>query len=107
MEWDLGVRGVGVLLLMSAVFAVVAQLVMWRTTTHWLWLIAGGAYFVSGLFVSEVWCGWATEEDLQPNIDGLSFDEVLLLATLGGVIAVVVTWFAARGHVSHHGPLAQ
>jgi hypothetical protein len=22
--------------------------------------------------------GWATEADLQPNIDGLSFDEVLL-----------------------------
>lgn len=107
MDWDLGVRGVSVLLLMTAVFAVVAQLVMWRTTTRWLWLIAGSAYFLSGLFVSEVWFGWATEEDLQPNIDGLSFDEVLLLATPAGILSVVVTWLAARRRTSHHGTLAR
>ena len=107
MEWDLGLRGLGLLLLMSAAFAAVAQLAMWRTTTHWIWLIAGGTYFLSGLFVSEVWFGWATEEDLQPNIDGLSFDEVLMLATLAGIASVVVTWFFARRNVSHHGTLAR
>ena len=106
MEWDLGLQGLGLLALMSAVFAAVAHLLMWRKTTHWLWLIAGGTYFLSGLFVSEVWFGWATEEDLQPNIDGLSFDEVLMLATLAGIASVVVTWFFARRHVSHHGTLA-
>ena len=76
MEWDLGLRGLGLLLAMSVGFGIVAQLVMWRATTHWLWLIGALAYFASGLLVSEVWFGWATEEDLQPNIDGLSFDEV-------------------------------
>ena len=81
---------------MSIGFGVVAQLVMWRATTHWLWIIAAAAYFVSGLFVSEVWFGWATEEDLQPNIDGLSFDEVLGLATIAGILVVLVTWMVTR-----------
>ena len=35
-------------------------------------------------------------EDLQPNVDGLSFNEVLLLATPGGVIVVLVTWRVTR-----------
>ena len=101
MEWDLGLRGLGLLLAMSAGFGVVAQLVMWRSTTRWLWLIATIAYFVSGLFVSEVWFGWATEEDLQPNVDGLSFDEVLLLATLAGILVVLVTWIVTRRARTH------
>ncbi len=40
--------------------------------------------------ISEVWFGWATQEDLQPNIDGLSFDEVLL----GMVGCVAITGLA-------------
>lgn len=44
-----------------------------------LWLFSAVVYFVAGILVSEVWFGWATEEELQPNIDGLSFDEVLLM----------------------------
>jgi hypothetical protein len=31
------------------------------------------------MFISEVWFGWATQEELQPNIDGRSFAEVLLI----------------------------
>ena len=96
MEWDVGFRGLGLLAIMAAGFAAVAQLLMWRATTHRLWIIAGTTYFLSGLFVSEVWFGWANEEDLQPNIDGLSFDEVLLLASLFGVAAVAATWLASR-----------
>ena len=96
MEWDLGLRGLGLLLAMSIGFGVVAQLVMWRATTHWLWIIATVAYLVSGLLVSEVWFGWATEEDLQPNLDGLSFDEVLLLGTLVSTLVVLVTWMVTR-----------
>lgn len=101
MDWDLGFRGIGLLLAMSIGFGVAAQLVMWRATTHWLWIIGVVAYFVSGLFVSEVWFGWATEEDLQPNIDGLSFDEVLLLGTVGGILAVLVTWMLTRRTQAH------
>lgn len=101
MEWDLGIRGVGLLLAMSIGFGVVAQVVMWKATPHWLWAIATATYFVSGLVVSEVWFGWATEEDLQPNIDGLSFDEVLLLATLAGILVVLVTWIVTRRARAH------
>jgi hypothetical protein len=81
---------------MSLAFGLFAQLVLWRFVGHRLWLIAAAAYFAAGLFVSEVWFGWATEEDLQPNIDGLSFDEVLLLTTLPGVLIVLITWWATR-----------
>jgi hypothetical protein len=101
-EWDLGLRGVGLLLLMSLGFGAVAQAVLWRATTHWLWLIGTVGYFVSGILVSEVWFGWATEEDLQPNIDGLSFDEVMLLGTLGAILVVLATWFVTRRTRTHH-----
>jgi hypothetical protein len=75
-------RGLGLLLAMSLGFGVIAQLPAGRTTTRWLWPIASATYCVGGLFISEVWFGWATQEELQPNIDGLSFDEVLLIGLL-------------------------
>ena len=40
---------------------------------------------------SEVWFGWATQEELQPNIDGLSFDEVLRLGLVPGIATVLAT----------------
>jgi hypothetical protein len=58
---------------------------------------------VSGLVTSQIWFGWATEEDLQPNIDGLSFDEVLLFGLLGGVVGVVVTRVVARRRLARTG----
>ena len=78
MEWDLGAEGVGILLGMAIAFGVGAHLVLHRDSTRWLWLIGTAAFFVFGLLISEAWFGWATEEDLQPNYDGLSFDETLL-----------------------------
>ena len=58
-----------------------------------------------GIFVSEVWFGWATEEELQPNIDGLSFDEVLLICTLPGIVAVLLARRWGRHHAgTRHGP---
>lgn len=105
MEWDLGLQGIGVLLLMSIGFGVVAQLAFGRVTTRWIGLVVAAVHFVSGLFISEVWFGWATEADLQPNIDGLSFDEVLLIGLVPVVVTVLVSWYLARyrrihGHVS-------
>jgi len=94
--WDLGTEGMALLFGMSLGFAVVAQLVAGRLTTRWLWAIAAAAFFVSGLFTSEVWFGWATERELQPNIDGLSFDEVLLIGLPSGVVAVLATWYVIR-----------
>jgi hypothetical protein len=96
MEWDLGRQGLGLLILMSLGFGAIAQLVMRSPTTRWLWAIAAAAYFVGGLFISEAWFGWATQEDLQPNIDGLSFDEVLLFSLIPGILSVVVTRYVTR-----------
>ena len=55
MQWDLGLQGLGLLIAMSLGFGVVAQLVVGRAVTRWLWLIASVGYFVVGLFISEVW----------------------------------------------------
>jgi hypothetical protein len=41
------------------------------------------AFFGAGVFISEILFGRATETELQPNIDGLSFDEVLLGYAIG------------------------
>lgn len=102
-QWDLGPQGVGLLLAMSFGFGLLARLVAGRkrVTTGWLWLIAAGAFFVGGLLASEVWFGWATEEDLQPNIDGLSFDETLLFGLLAGVVSVVLTRYVTRRGRQH------
>jgi len=96
MDWDLGVRGIALLLGMAFAFGLIVQLALWRASPHWLWVVGTGAYFASGLFISEVWFGWATQEDLQPNIDGLSFDEVLLLAPLVAVGVMLVLWTVRR-----------
>ena len=96
MRWDLGLQGLGLLIVMSLGFGMIAQLVVGRATTRLLWLIAAAGYFVGGLFVSEVWFGWATQKELQPNIDGLSFDEVLLLGLVPGIVTVLVTRYVTR-----------
>lgn len=96
MEWNLGLQAIGLLLLMAVGFGILAQALLWWATPHWFWAPAILLYFASGLFVSELWFGWATEEDLQPNIDGLSFDEVLLLAPLVGLPFLVLLVFIAR-----------
>jgi hypothetical protein len=107
MQWDLGIRGVGLLAAMAIIFGILAHVIAGRSSTHWMWLIATAVYFAAGLFVSEVWFGWATEEDLQPNIDGLSFDEVLLLAFLPGVAAVMLARYLTKhphGHATGPAP---
>lgn len=87
-QWDLGIAGLALLTGMSLVFGLLAHLIVGRGVARWLWLYAAAAYLIAGILVSEVWFGWATEEELQPNIDGLSFDEVQLV-TLAGLVAAV------------------
>jgi hypothetical protein len=82
------------------VTGMVTHLVWGRARTRWLWLIASGVYALLGVLVSEVWFGWATEEELQPNIDGLSFDEVLLIGTVLPFATVAVARLVSR----HRGP---
>ena len=91
MQYDLGLQGLGILLALSLVFGLFAQ-VAGRAESRWLWLIAGIGYFVGGLFASEVLFATATEEELQPIIDGLMFDEALL----GGLLVGIPTAIAAR-----------
>ena len=54
------------------------------------------ACFAVGLFTSEVWFGWADEEELQPNYDGLSFDEALLSGVVTTALVVLVARRLAR-----------
>jgi hypothetical protein len=97
---DLGPQGLALLILTALGFGVIAQALLWKSTTHWLWLIGAGAWFVGGLFMSEVVFGAeTTEQSLQPLIDGLLLDEALLGGLIAGLLAVVATWFVTRrGH---------
>lgn len=90
MHWDLGIAGVGLLVAMSVGFGLLAQLVLGRGATRWMWFIGTGTFLVLGLLISEAAFGWATEEDLQPNYDGLSFDETLL-AIFPSIAVVLLT----------------
>ena len=101
MQWDLGWSGLLYLAGMSIVFGLVAQLLSWRAGPKWLWAAVAAVYFAFGIFVSEVWFGWATEEDLQPNIDGLSRDEVLLIGLVPVAVAVIAARWVARRHAPH------
>jgi hypothetical protein len=95
MQWDLGIQGIAVLAVLSLAFGVFAQVVFWGHAGRWLWLATSVLAFLVGLFVSEGLFGWATEEDLQPNIDGLSLDEVVVTFLVGIIVVLVaraVVW---------------
>ena len=96
MAWDLGFIGVGVLIGMSLGFGLLAQLLAGRGTTRWMWLIGAGTFFVIGLLISEVGFGWATEKDLQPNYDGLSFDETLLAIFPSITVVIAARWMIRK-----------
>lgn len=92
MEWDLGFEGLALLAAMSLGFGAFAGLVASRPVEHRLLAaaITTVACFAVGLVTSEVLFGWATEEELQPNVDGLSRDEVLLSSVLTTALVVLV-----------------
>ncbi|HEX2895539.1 MAG TPA: hypothetical protein VHO29_16170 [Marmoricola sp.] len=100
MQWDLGLEGLGLMAVMAIGFGAVSGLIAGgsprrRLRSAALALVLG---FGFGLFTSEVWFGWATEEELQPNIDGLSFDEVLLIG-----LGFSVTLGLVLRYLGHHG----
>lgn len=96
MQWDLGLVGFGVLVVMALVFGVFTQVMFWKHATRWLWLGAAAVFAVVGLLISEVWFGWATQAELQPNIDGLSFDEVLISYFVGVPIVLIARYLVWR-----------
>ena len=104
MQFDLGLGGVGLLLVISLGFGLVAQFLA-RARTNWMWLAATAGWFVGGLFASEVvWAG-ATQAELQPIIDGLAFDESLLGGFIAGSLVAIATWLVTGGR-RLHGPTA-
>lgn len=98
MQWDLGLQGLAVLGAMSVGFGVVAGLIVGNGVAYRLGAaaITTVVCFGAGLVTSEVLFGWATEEELQPNIDGLSRDEVLLSSVLVTAAVVLVMRYVAR-----------
>ena len=105
MNYDLGLQGLALLIIPALLFGLVAQLIVWRSATQWIWLVGAVAWFVGGLFASEVlYGGETTEENLQPVIDGLLWDEALIGGLVTGTVAVLVTRFASRRHQAEHMP---
>lgn len=103
MTWDLGAWGLVVLAIMAVAVGVITQVVFRGQASRWLWLAVSALAFVVGLFVSEVLFGWATEAELQPNIDGLSFDEVVVTFLVGIVLVLAaraVMWRRSHRHVA-------
>jgi hypothetical protein len=97
MNVDLGVQGVALLIIPGLLFGLIAQLILWRHAARWLWLVGAAAWVVGGLFVSEVVYGAeTTEENLQPLIDGLLWDEALFGGLIAAAAAVLVTWLLTR-----------
>jgi hypothetical protein len=101
MQFEIGLAGLGLLFVISLGFGVVAQLIVGWRATGWLWLIGAAAWFIGGLFASEVVWGTMTVDEIQPIIDGLAFDEALLGGVLLGVPAVIVTWLVTRRTEAH------
>jgi len=95
MQWDLGPLGFALLIAMSIAFGLFTQVVFSGRASLWLGVIATVAAAGVGVFISEVLFGWATAAELQPNIDGLSFDETLL-GFLVGVPIVLVARYVTR-----------
>ncbi len=97
MQYDLGLQGLGILLGSALLFGAVVQVIFWISGPRWLWLVASVAYFAGGLLASEVVMGKeTTEENIQPLINGLAFDESLLGGILVGIPVALVAWYLAR-----------
>ncbi|HEY0951915.1 hypothetical protein [Nocardioides sp.] len=104
MQWDLGLEGLALLAAIALVFGVAAGLLVGGGRPRRLWAIGLGAVacFGAGLVTSEGVFGSSTEQDLQPYVDGLTRDEVLLSSVLTTVVVVVAMRYLARhGHEPH------
>ena len=91
MQWDLGPEGVAVLGGISLGFGVLAGLLVGDGPARRVGSAVATALACAGvgLLTSEWLFGWATGDDLQPNVDGLSRDEVLLSSVIVTVLVVI------------------
>ncbi|HEX2469091.1 MAG TPA: hypothetical protein VHK05_00755 [Candidatus Limnocylindrales bacterium] len=105
MQYDLGLTGLGILVIFSLAFGAVAQLVG-RSETPWLWVLGAAGWFVGGLYMSEVLFATATIDEIQPIVDGLAFDEALLGGLIGGVLVTLVARFFTGSSPFHRRPMS-
>jgi hypothetical protein len=105
MQYDLGLTGLAILTILSLGFGIIAQLAG-RAESRWLWLIGAAGWFVGGLFMSEVMFATATEDEIQPIVDGLAFDEALLGGLIGGVLATIAARLVTGSSPFHPHPSA-
>ena len=99
MDFNMGLTGVGIVAALALAFGAIAQVITSKSSMRWMWLIGAVAWFIGGVFASEVVVANYTEDEIQPIIDGLAFDEALLGGLVAGLVATVVTWFVTRqGH---------
>ena len=96
MEYDLGSTAQIILIFFAVGFGAVAQLILGKRATRWVWLTGAIGWLLGAVFVSEVLFATATEDEIQPIVDGLAFDEALLGGLVGGLVAVAATWLVAR-----------
>jgi ribose/xylose/arabinose/galactoside ABC-type transport system permease subunit len=106
MQWDLGAEGLALLAVIAVGFGAVAGLAAGggprrRIVTT---AVTAVACYGVGLLTSEGLFGWATEEDLQPNVDGLSRDEVLLSSLLTTIVVLLVLRYVVRRAHRPSGP---
>lgn len=104
MQWDLGLEGLALLAAIALVFGVAAGLLVGGGWARRAWAAGIGtvACVGAGLLTSEWVFGSSTEDDLQPYVDGLTRDEVLLSSLLTTVVVVLAVRYLARhGHDSH------
>ena len=105
MQYDLGLTGLGILVIFSLAFGAVAQLVG-RAETPWLWVLGAAGWFVGGLYMSEVVFATATIDESQPIVDGLAFDEALLGGLIGGVLVTLAARFFTGSSPFHRRPMS-
>jgi hypothetical protein len=103
MQYELGPTGLATLVVFSLGFGIIAQLVG-RAESRWLWLVGAAGWFIGGLFMSEVMFATATEDEIQPIVDGLAFDEALLGGLIGGVLATGIARYATGSSPFHRRP---
>lgn len=96
MNYNLESVGLTILVGFSFGFGAIAQLIMGKRATSWLWLLGAAGWFIGGIVTSEVVVGTMTAEEIQPIIGGLAFDEALLGGLIGGLLVVAATWLLAR-----------
>lgn len=96
MQFDLGSTAQVIVAFFALGFGAVAQLIVGDRASRWLWVVAAAGWVVGAVFMSEVLFATATQDEIQPIIDGLAFDEALLGGLVGGVVAAAATWAATR-----------